>query len=478
MTNANEELLDQYDAIGQAKLIKDGEVSSEQLIEASISRIESLNGPLNAVVTPMYEQALAASRKPINTSSPLAGVPMLVKDLFAKVAGARLTEGSASLKDYICPEDSELIRRYKKAGLIIVGKTNTSEFGATPVTESRLLGPAKNPWDLERTTGGSSGGSAAAIATNMVPLAHGNDGGGSLRIPASCCGVFGFKASRGRNPMNVEYGDLHTRVICEHVITRSVRDSAAVLDLTHGAMPGSSYTPPTQSTSYLKTLDNKPRKLRIAVTEEPIVDIPVHQDCSQALQETVSLCRDLGHEVIEANPGLAAEELVKAWFGVWAAGNAWLIYETEQRTGIKAIKENFEPLTWRYFEQGKDVSAMEYLRNWRVLDQATAKLAEFLNQYDLWLTPTLAQPPLPLGGFYQPDDDVQRYVRFSPYCRIANLTGIPAMSVPLYWNNQGLPIGSHFSASYGDEATLFQIARQLEEARPWRDRTPPEIKIS
>ena len=200
MTNANEELLDQYDAIGQAKLIKDGEVSSEQLIEASISRIESLNGPLNAVVTPMYEQALAASRKPINTSSPLAGVPMLVKDLFAKVAGARLTEGSASLKDYICPEDSELIRRYKKAGLIIVGKTNTSEFGATPVTESRLLGPAKNPWDLERTTGGSSGGSAAAIATNMVPLAHGNDGGGSLRIPASCCGVFGFKASRGSQP--------------------------------------------------------------------------------------------------------------------------------------------------------------------------------------------------------------------------------------------------------------------------------------
>jgi amidase len=285
--------------------------------------------------------------------------------------------------------------------------------------------------------------------------------------------VFGFKPSRGRNPLGPEYGDLHARVICEHVITRTVRDSAAMLDATHGAMPGSPYTPPTPATSYLKALQRKPRRLRIAVTEAPLVDIPVHADCSAALSQTIALCESLGHEIYETDPGLAAAELLEAWFGVWATGNAWFVLETQNRTGQTPREEDFEPLTWRYFQQGKDVTAIEYLRRVRVLEKATARLARFLEAYDVWLTPTLAQPPLPLGGFYQPDDDVQRYVRFSPYCRLANICGVPAMSVPLHWSGEGLPIGSHFSASFGAETTLFQLARQLEEARPWWDRRPP-----
>ncbi len=426
----------------------------------------------------MFEAALADAKSRANHNGPFAGVPMLIKDLLAKVSDTRLTEGSRSLENYICPEDSELVRRYRDAGLVFVGKSNTSEFGATPVTESRLLGVARNPWNLEKTTGGSSGGSAAAVATSMVAIAHGNDGGGSVRIPASCCGLFGLKPSRGRNPIGPEYGDLHARVICEHVITRSVRDSAAMLDATHGPVFGSPYTPNAPSGTFLLSLEKKPRRLRIALTEPPIVDIPVHADCSAALVKTAELCRSLGHDVIEDSPSIDAQALLKSWFGVWACGNAWLVHETSNRTGVRPAEENFEPLTWRYFKQGKDVSAGEYLRNLQVLDTATAELARFLSDYDVWLTPTLAQPPIDLGGFYGPDDDVERYVRFSPYCRLANLSGLPAMSVPLHWNDDNLPIGSHFTASLGNEATLFRLARQLEEAQPWADKRPDTSKLN
>jgi len=473
----SDDILLNYDAIGQADLIRRGEVSSVELVKASIERIEALNEPLNAVVTKLFESALDDAKTKVDHNGTFAGVPMLIKDLLAKVAGARLTEGSRSLENYVCTEDSELVRRYRKAGLVVVGKSNTSEFGATPVTESRLLGVARNPWNPEKTTGGSSGGSAAAVATSMVPLAHGNDGGGSVRIPASCCGLFGLKPSRGRNPIGPEYGDLHARVICEHVVTRSVRDSAAMLDATHGPVHGSPYTPPVPEKTYLASLDDKPRPLRIALTEPPIVDIPVHADCSAALEKTAVLCRSLGHEVIEDVPSIDAPALLKAWFSVWACGNAWLVHETQNRTGVEPAEENFEPLTWRYYQQGKDVAAGEYLRNLQVLDTVTAQLAEFLDRYDVWLTPTLAQPPIDLGGFYGPDDDVERYVRFSPYCRLANLSGLPAMSVPLHWSAENLPIGTHFTASFGDETILFRLARQLEEAQPWTDKRPDIGKL-
>ncbi|MEW6991633.1 amidase [Colwelliaceae bacterium 6441] len=474
-----DEVLTSNDAIGQADLIRQGEISSEELVQASINRIEALNGKLNAVVTPMYEKALAQAKTSKHSDGPFAGVPMLIKDLFARVEDVRLTEGSKSLKDFVSPDDSELISRYRKAGLIMLGKTNTSEFGATPVTESHLLGPAKNPWDLSCNTGGSSGGSASAVATSMVAVAHGNDGGGSLRTPASCCGVFGFKPSRGRNPLGPEYGDLHTKVICENVITRTVRDNAAMLDATHGAMPGSPYTPPAPKMTYLKSLDSAPRPLRIAMTEAPLVYTPVHSDCSAALSETAKLCQELGHEVHDTDPKVDAQALLEAWFGVWATGNAWFVLETEKRTGRAPREEDFEPLTWQYYLKGKDVTAIEHLRRLRVLDHETARLGRFLENYDAWLTPTLAQPPLKLGGFYHDDDVVQRYVGFAPYCRLANIAGLPAMSVPLHWSaGSHMPIGSHFSASYGDETTLFQLAKQLEDARPWRDKIPPMSAIT
>jgi amidase len=460
------------DAVGQAELLRRGELSPGELVRMAIDRIERLNGELNAVVTPMYEEAVAAAGRCRPGSAPFAGVPMLVKDLLARVKGVRLTEGSVALANHVAADDSELVVRLRRAGFILLGKTNTSELGATPVTESRLFGPARNPWDPSRTPGGSSGGSAVAVATGMTAIAHGNDGGGSLRTPASCCGVFGFKPSRGRNPLGPEYGDLYARVIAEHALTRSVRDSAALLDATAGALPGADYAAGPPDVPFARAAAERPPRLRIAVSERPIVDVPVDPDCSAALAATVALCTELGHDVVEAAPALDAERLMDAWFGIWAEAMAWGVAMTEMRTGHPPWEDYFEPLTWQYFERGRAVPALEHLRRLERLAEASAAIADHLSRHDVWLTPTLAQPPIPLGGFYD-GEGIERYLRFAPYTRLANIAGTPAMSVPLWWSEQGLPIGTHFMAAHGREAVLFQLAAELETARPWAGRLPP-----
>ena len=462
------------DALGQAELLRCGDLTPIELVRAAIDRIEALNGELGAVVTPMYEEALTEAAACRPGSAPFAGVPMLVKDLIARVKGVRLTHGTTALKDHVASDDSELVARFRRAGFVIIGKTNTSELGATPVTEGRLLGPARNPWDTSRTAGGSSGGSAVAVTTRMVAVAHGNDGGGSLRIPASCCGVVGFKPSRGRNPLGPEVGDIYGRVIAEHALTRSVRDSAALLDATAGPLPGAPYTPLPPRRAYAEAVADRPRHLRIAVSETPILDVPVHPDCSRALASAVELCQELGHEVEAAAPALDGAELMDAWFGLWAQATAWAVAQTEGLTGRPPRAEDFEPLTWQYFERGRTVSAFEHLRRIEVVDRAALAIGDHLRRHDVWLTPTLAQPPLPLGGFYDVEDTIQRYLRFAPYTRLANIAGTPAMSLPLSWSDEGLPVGTHFMASHGDETTLFQLAAELERARPWDGRVPPE----
>jgi len=464
------------DATAQAELVRKKEIKAIELVEAAIERIESLNPKLNAVVTPMYEYArdLALGTIPVG---PFSGVPFLLKDFLAEFAGVRFTEGSSFLRDYISQEDSELVKRYKKAGLIIIGKTNTPELALGITTEPRLFGPTRNPWDTDRTPGGSSGGSAAAVAARMVPMAHGNDAGGSIRIPASCCGVFGLKPTRARNPLGPHYGDLFTGLVMEHALTLSVRDSAALLDATAGPEVGDPYWAPPPVRPFRQEVGLKPGGLLIACSSQTPIGTEVHPDCLAAVREAAALCAELGHEVVEACPEFDGELLFKSFTTILASGFTWGIDDWGRRTGRTPTAEFFEPFVWAFTQRGRQVSAPEYLLVWQDLQKVTRDIARFFIDYDIWLTPTLGEPPAPLGTFKFSGGDPfalrRRMASFSPFTYISNVTGQPAMSVPLYWNGDGLPIGTHFVGRFGEEATLFRLAAQLEEARPWAKRRPP-----
>ena len=464
------------DATAQAELVRRREVKPVELVDAAIKRIERLNPTLNAVVTPMYDLARRAATGPL-PEGPFAGVPFLLKDLLASYAGVRFTEGSAFLSEYVPDHDSELVARHKRAGLIVVGKTNTPEFGILPTTEPRLFGPTHNPWDVGRTTGGSSGGSAAAVAAGLVPMAHGNDGGGSIRIPASCCGLFGLKPTRGRNPLGPHYGDIFGGLVAEHAITRSVRDSAALLDATSGPDVGDPYWAPPPARPFLQEVGADPGRLRIAFTAQSATGASVHPDCVAAVRDAAALCADLGHEVTEVTPAIDGQVVTQAFMTVWSAGCAWTVDDWARSTGRTPTPDLFEPLTWALQEMGRQHSASAYLLALQDLQKVSRQVARFFLDYDVWLTPTLAEPPVPLGTFDSPPENpLQGLIRaasFVPFTPICNITGQPAMSVPLYWNAEGLPIGSHFIGRFGDEATLFRLAAQLEQARPWAGRRPP-----
>ena len=463
------------DATAQADLVRRKEVKPIELVEAAIERIERLNPTLNAVVTPMYDLARTAA-KDVIPDGPFTGVPFLVKDLLASYKGVPMTLGAGILRDFISDHDSELVVRLKRAGLIILGRTNTPEFGLLPTTEPRLFGPCRNPWNTERTTGGSSGGSAAAVAAGMVPMAHGNDGGGSIRIPASCCGIFGLKPTRARNPLGPDFGDSMSGLVAEHALTRSVRDSAALLDATSGPDLGDPYWAPPQARPFLEEVGADPGRLRIAFTTEATSGVPVHEDCVNAVRDTAALCTDLGHEMVEASPDLPGEVVEESFMTIWCGGLSSTLDTIAFLTG--GLKpDQVEPLTWALYEEGKQRSASDYLRALTILQRISRDIARFFVEYDVLLTPTLSQPPVPLGTFdptpENPLQGMDRAAEFVPFTPICNVTGQPAMSVPLFWNNDNLPVGSHFVGRFGDEATLFRLASQLEEARPWADRRPP-----
>lgn len=464
------------DATAQAELVRKKKVKPLELVEGAIERIESLNPSLNAVVTPMFEYAREKASDTIS-EGPFAGVPFLLKDFLAEFAGVRFTEGTAFLNDYIPKEDSELVRRYKNAGLIIVGKTNTPELAVGVTTEPRLFGPTHNPWDTTRTPGGSSGGSAAAVAARMVPIAHGNDAGGSIRTPASCCGVFGLKPTRARNPLGPHYGDIFTGLAVEHALTLSVRDSAALLDATSGPELGDPYWAPTPIRPFLQEVGSKTGRLRIAFTTRTPLGDEVHPDCRAAVRDAAALCSELGHELTEASPPFHGELLFQSFTTILASGFAWAIDDWGRRTGRTPTPEFFEAFVWAFTQRGRQVSAPEYLLALQDLQRLTRDMARFFVAYDIWLTPTLGEPPVPLGTFKFSKEDPfalrRRMAAFAPFTYISNVTGQPAMSVPLYWNGEGLPVGTHFVARFGDEATLFRLASQLEEARPWAKRRPP-----
>jgi len=466
------------DATAQAELVKRKEVKPSELVEAAIERIERLNPVLNAVVTPMYDQARALASGTL-PEGPFKGVPFLLKDLIAFYGGVRMTLGSTLMSGFVPKQDSELVARLKQAGLIILGKTNTPEFGLLATTEPRLFGPCRNPWDTERTTGGSSGGSAAAVAAGLVPMAHANDGGGSIRIPASCCGLFGLKPTRARNPLGPVFGDIMSGMVVEHAVTRSVRDSAALLDATSGPDVGDPYWAPMPARPFIQEVGADPGRLRIAVTTQTATGAPVHADCVKAIQDMAALCIDLGHEVVEAGPALSEEFFTRTFAVIWSAGNASVLDRIAQAVGEKPRPEWVEPLTWAVYKMGCEFSASDYLLALQDSQKLSRDIARFFIDYDVWLTPTLAEPPVPLGTFdsspENPLTGFNRMMDFVPFTPICNATGQPAMSMPLYWNEDNLPVGSHFIGRLGDEATLFRLAAQLEEARPWVDRRPAVI---
>ncbi len=471
-----DEELAEFDGLGQAELVRKGDVKPRELVAAAIARIERLDPALNAVVTPAFERALADAEH-VPPEAPFTGVPFLVKDLVATCAGLRHTEGSAFLSDHIADRDSELVARLRRAGLCIAGVTNTAEFGNASTTEPRLFGPTRNPWRTDRTPGGSSGGSAAAVAAGMVPMAHGNDGGGSLRIPASCCGLFALKPTRARNPLGPAHGDLYSGLVAEHALTRSVRDSAALLDATAGPDAGDPYAAPPPTRPFLEEVGADPGRLRIAFSVAAPNGVVVHEECAAAVLEAARLCAELGHEVSEAAPAMDAGGLEDAWFELWADGNAWLADRWARRLGREPEADDFEPLTWALQELGRRRTAAQHLRAVEALQAEARAAASFFELYDAWLTPTLAQPPVPIGALEPRGEDPLSWIEldagFAPFTAAANATGQPAMSVPLFWSEDGLPIGTHFVGRFGDEATLFRLAAQLEQARPWVGRRPP-----
>jgi amidase len=465
------------DATALADLVRTKQVKPSELLESAIDRAEKVNPQLNAIVTPMYDLARKAAEAPIDESAPFCGVPFLLKDLGPQYAGVRQTMGSAFLKDFVAPMDSTLTVRQREAGLITFGKTNTPELGLMCTTESTLLGPARNPWNTDHSTGGSSGGSAAAVAAGIVPIAHANDGGGSIRVPSSCCGLFGLKPTRARVPLGPVIGDIMGGLVIDHAVSRSVRDSAALLDATAGPEPGDPYWAPPQERPYVAEVGADPGHLRIAFTTGEPASQPLHEENIAAVKAAAALCEELGHDVSEAAPPIDPEQLIEAFTAIWTSGNVFTIGSLAELAGRQPSADQFETLTWLLYEEGLNVTGAQYQGAIAAFQMMSREVARFHETYDLWLTPTLATPPPPIGYFDpaadNPRQGFDRAEEYVPYTPIQNATGQPAMSVPLYWTEDGLPVGSHFVARFGDEATLFRLAAQLEEARPWANKRPP-----
>jgi amidase len=477
LSRAEADAIGRLDATDQATLVRRDEVTAAELVAAAIDRIERLNPALNAVITPAFERALDQARSG-SLDGPFSGVPYLLKDLAVEDAGVRFTEGSRFLAGHVSTRDQELAVRLRRAGLIILGKTNTCEFGMTPTVEPLLHGPTRNPWDLTRTPGGSSGGSAAAVAVGMVPFAHGNDLGGSIRYPASCCGLFGFKPTRGRNPLGPEYGDVVSGMAVEHALTRSVRDSAALLDATAGNDLGDPYpAPPAPEGGFAAAAARDPGRLRVAYWSTPTGGHPLHPDCRVALDDAVRLCENLGHDVEEVD--LPIDDRTGRAIGTaYGAAITWILNYWIRELGREPGPDELEPYTRALWDNGRAVSGGDYLMAMMDLQRFARTVAAFFTRYDVWLTPTLAQPPLPLGLITSTVDDPWRAGRNgAPFVAfpgvLANITGNPAMSVPLHWSDHGLPIGVHVLGRFGADDQLFSLAGQLERARPWADRWPP-----
>ena len=486
-----------HDATALAELVRSGDVTPAELLETAIARAEAVNPQLNAIVTPLYENGreMAANLPQLG---PFRGVPFLLKDLEFDWMGTSMKMGSRGYQTYISPIDSETVRRLKTAGLVFFAKTNTPEFGLTPYTESTLYGPARNPWKLTHSPGGSSGGSAAAVAAGIVPAATASDGGGSIRIPASCCGLFGLKPSRGRVTLGPRFGELWNGAVVGHAVTRSVRDSAGLLDAIAGPLVGDPYGIAPPERPFADEVGREPGKLRIAFsTQTLIASQPVDPECVKAVQETAKLLESLGHTVEEIPLPYEKTIITEAFFVNVLSETAATLRELGDFLGRPVRRDDVELNTWAQARLAEGFSAADVAyqkRRWNTLNRSMGKLHE---TYDLLLTPTLPRPPIAIGTFQNTaseqrllklvdslgalkylngsktvDDLAERSLGYISFTVITNMTGQPSMSVPLHWSPDGLPIGIMFAAKLGDEATLFRLAGQLEQAKPWFTKRP------
>jgi amidase len=459
------------DATAQAALVRRGKVSPLELVDAAIARIEAVNGTLNAVVTPTFELAREMAAR-ATTEGLFAGVPFLLKDFGTEWAGVRFTEGSRFAGEYVSPFDQELAIRYRRAGLVLCGKTNTAEFGLQSTTEPSRFGPTLNPWSLTHSPGGSSGGSAAAVAAGMVPMAHGNDGGGSIRQPAAWCGLFGLKPTRGRVPLGPRYGDVLAGLVAEHVLTRTVRDSAAALDATSGPEPGDPFVLPAPARKYADDAEHDPPSLRIAVTEKSFNGVDVDAACVATMHEAATLCAALGHHVVEAAPDIDVATFDQHFLGLWAAFADWVRIDWEERTGRTVEIDDFDDASWVMAERGRSQRAGQHLKNVQEIQRTARIVGRFFADVDVLLTPIAAVPSLPVGSFHG-RGSLTAARNCLAFTMLANATGQPAMSVPMSPSANGLPRGAHFIGRFADETTLIRLAGQLERAKPWHHHHPP-----
>lgn len=473
--------LDEYarcDGLELARLVRAGEVSARELAALANEAIDALNPQVNAVIgrVPSVEDELANAP----ADGPFAGVPFLVKDLVLHARGLRCDMGSSLIDGaFVAPADSELMARFRRAGFTLLGRTNTPEFGFCCTTEPVLHGPTRNPWDLTRSPGGSSGGSAAAVAAGMVPIAHANDGGGSTRIPASMCGLVGLKGSRGRVPVGPDYGEPLHGLGVELAVTRTVRDTAAVLDAVHGPGIGDRYVIAPPARAYLEEIATPPGRLRIAVNWA--VDShsdAAHPACIRTLQAVAARCSELGHHVEEAAPQYDADAFHRANIIFWCSFLTAGVVATAEALGRKPGPENLEASVWNSYQFGLSLRALDLEWAFATANAVTRGVAPFFEQYDVLLTPVTNAPPAKLGELNANDAslDAQAWYdhlfRRLPYTALYNMTGQPAISLPLGFED-GLPIGVQAVARFGDEATLLKLAAQLEHAMPWAGRVPP-----
>jgi amidase len=473
--------LTQLDATAQAALVQKGELTPLELVDAAIARIEEINPELNAVIHPLFEKARSQARSPELPAGPFRGVPFLLKDLVAASAGDPFHNGMRLLKDlgFVAPFDSYLVEKFRNAGFIVVGKTNTPELGLAATTEPIAYGPSRNPWDPERSTGGSSGGSAAAVASRLVPAAHANDGGGSIRIPASECGLVGLKPSRGRVSVGPLVGEALHGLAIEGAVTISVRDTAAILDAISGPMPGDPYHAPPPRRPFVEEVGCDPGRLRIGLmTTRPGGGAPLHPECVEAVERTGRLLESLGHSVELSHPDAMDEPtMVESFVTIFATHTAYDIGLFGTLAGREIEKGDVEDYTWRLVEQGRGIGAGQYLAAIDSMHQWSRRVASWWTEgFDVLVTPTIAEPPPPLGQLGGPGADPvalwERNVEMIPFTPNQNATGQPAISLPLHWTPDGLPVGVHFVPDYGREDLLIRLASQLEQAQPWAHRTP------
>jgi len=463
-----------YDAVGLADLVRNKQVSAGDLLDEAIARTAKVDPQINAVVVKHYDFAARQIENGL-PDGPFTGVPFLLKDLDI-LQGTRTTSGATVLKEFVADHSSTLAQRFLETGVSIFGKSASPEFGLMPTTESRLFGPTRNPWNLDHSSGGSSGGAAAAVAARILPVAHASDGGGSIRIPASASGVFGIKPTRARNPVGPDRGEGWGGFSVGHVVSLSVRDSAVMMDAIQGPEPSSPYVAPPPERPFAQEVGRDPGKLRIAFTDKSPFGDAIDPEIGAAVRETAQLLAGLGHRLEQSAPPLAADPA--AVMTTIVGGNTALTVRLiEQRLGRAVTEDDLERLTLATAHNAKNTSSTDYVAAQLAAFQIARGLATFFETCDVFLCPTLCSPPLRIGELNTMSSDLSHVApilrRYMPATSMFNMSGQPAMSVPLAWNKAGLPLGMMFSAKFGDEGTLFRLAGQLEQVRPWRDRRPP-----